>query len=85
MFMGIGDVKYDSAPLQVTQFEADIRIAEAQQRFILRKVVVEITVKVIHYHGGSQQCILNVIIMLKEVKKDYLFTIGDECPPKDLS
>ena len=28
MFMGVGDVQYDEAPLQVTQFEADIRIAE---------------------------------------------------------
>lgn len=28
MMMGIGDVKCDSAPLQVTQFESDIRILE---------------------------------------------------------
>ena len=28
MIMGIGDFKYDEAPLQVSQFESDIRIAE---------------------------------------------------------
>lgn len=28
MFMGIGDMIWDNAPLQVTQFESDVRIAE---------------------------------------------------------
>ncbi|MBE1162299.1 hypothetical protein [Dyella acidiphila] len=28
MFMGVGDAFFDRAPLQVTQFEADLRIAE---------------------------------------------------------
>lgn len=28
MIMGIGDLKYDDAPIQVSQFESDIRIAE---------------------------------------------------------
>ena len=28
MIMGIGDLSYDSAPIQVSQFESDIRIAE---------------------------------------------------------
>lgn len=28
MFMGVGDIEFDEAPLQVSQFEADLRIAE---------------------------------------------------------
>lgn len=38
--MGIGDLAYDSAPIQMSQFESDIRIAEA-----LDKVYIE--------HGGG--------------------------------
>lgn len=85
MFMGIGDVKYDSAPLQVTQFEADIRIAKE-----LTKIYVE--------HGGGGNNSESYTLpwwfagmhtkcdnFIKRGKKGYLFTIGDEeCPRKVL-
>lgn len=84
MFMGIGDVKYDSAPLQVTQFEADIRIAEQ-----LQKIYVE--------HGGGGNSTESYTLpwyfagmhtkcdaYIKRNKKGFLFTIGDEECPKEV-
>ena len=82
MFMGIGDVKFDSAPLQVTQFEADIRIAKE-----LTKIYVE--------HGGGGNNSESYTLpwwfagmhtkcdnFIKRGQKGYLFTIGDEECPK---
>ena len=35
MVMGIGDLKYDDCPIQASQFEADVRIAEALDRIYM--------------------------------------------------
>lgn len=83
MIMGIGDAKYDSAPLQVSQFEADLTIAKW-----LEKIYVE--------HGGGGNSIesyelpyyfafnhTSIDCFEKRGKKGYIFTIGDEeCPEK---
>lgn len=83
--MGIGDVLCDRAPLQVTQFEADIRIARQLRRLWLEK------------GGGGNACesytlpwyfaAMHTAIdcFEKRGKKGYLFTVGDEEPPMDLS
>ena len=84
-FMAIGDVDYDTAPLQVTQFESDIRQADA-----LRGLWLE--------HGGGSNSHESYILpwyfavekikadaIEKRGKKGFLFTMGDECCPKKLT
>ncbi|MCP5196932.1 MAG: hypothetical protein H6974_09135 [Gammaproteobacteria bacterium] len=85
MCLGIGDVLYDQAPLQATQFEADIRIARQLERLWLEK------------GGGGNACEsynlpwyfaamhTSIDCFEKRGKKGYLFTVGDEELPRDLS
>lgn len=79
MCMGIGDMMCDSAPLQVTQFEADIRIAEQLTDIWLERG-----------GGGNnhESYILPWYFAATKTdidcwnvrqKKGYLFTVGDEC------
>lgn len=85
MVMGIGDVTCDAAPLQATQFEADIRIA-AQ----LEEIYIE------HGGGGNSWESYNlpwyfaaqktsIDCLEKRGKKGYLFTVGDEQIPEALT
>lgn len=84
MFMGIGDVHVDRVPLQTSQYESDIRIAEQ-----LTKMYFE------GGGGGNDSESYNLawyftnfytdIDSIKHGRKGFLFTIGDECPPKDLT
>ncbi len=81
MFMGIGDVVCDQAPLQVSQFEADIRIAEQLKALFLEG------------GGGGNACesytlpwyfaALHTLTdaFEKRGRKGYLFTVGDEEVP----
>jgi hypothetical protein len=82
MFMGIGDVYCDRAPLQVSQFEADIRIAD------------QLTNLFLEHGGGGNRCESYTLPWYfaamktsldsyeKRKKKGYLFTVGDEEPPE---
>ncbi len=82
MAMAIGDAWCDRAPLQVTQFEADIRVAEQIQDIWIEGG-----------GGGNAYESYNLPwyfaamktatdAMQKRGKKGYLFTVGDEpCPP----
>lgn len=83
MFMALGDIRSDYAPLQVSQFEPDIRIIDQ-----LRNIYVE-------GHGGGNHTEsydlpwyfaahrTAIDSFSKRGKKGYLFTIGDELPPDE--
>jgi len=84
MFMGIGDVDYDRAPLQVSQFEADNRIVEQLTNLWLE-----------HGGGGNAHesydlpwyfAAMHTVhdAMEKRGKRGYLFTVGDEEVPEGL-
>lgn len=85
MFMAIGDANYDSAPIQVSQFEADKRIIDQLTRIYLE-----------HGGGGNNFESYNFAwyfagfhtatdSMEKRGKRGYLFTVGDEEFPGDLT
>ncbi len=80
MVMGVGDAYFDRAPLQASQFEADIRIAEQLKDIYLEKG-----------GGGNHFESYNLpwyfaatktdIDSVKRGKKGIIFTFGDEeCP-----
>ncbi|OLP46152.1 hypothetical protein [Rhizobium oryziradicis] len=78
MIMAVGDAKTDSAPLQVTQFEADIRVAEQARELWLEGGGGG--------NGGESYCAAHLFAAMKtatdaaekENRKGFLFTIGDE-------
>lgn len=85
MFMAIGDANFDSAPLQVSQFEADNRIVEQ-----LTQIYLE--------HGGGGNLFESYNLpwyfaayhtdhdsLKKRGKRGYLFTVGNERAPGDLT
>lgn len=85
MFMGIGDVIYDSAPLQVTQFEADIRIAEQLTNIWFEKGGggnLSESYTLPWYFAANHT---KIDCFEKRNKKGILFTIGDELPPDVLT
>lgn len=85
MFMGVGDANCDSAPLQVSQFEADNRIVKQ-----LTEIYLE------HGGGGNDFESYNLPWYFaaehtvhdsyeKRAKRGYLFTVGDEETPHALT
>jgi hypothetical protein len=78
MVMAVGDARCDAAPLQATQFEADIRLADQVRRLWLEGGGGG--------NGGESYSAAHVFAGLctdvdsvrNRGKKGYLFTIGDE-------
>ena len=86
MFMGIGDVAaYDEAPLQVTQFETDLRILDQLQK---------IWIEGCGGGNGSESYILAWYFAAKHTyvdswekrrEKGFIFTFGDDGPTLSLN
>jgi hypothetical protein len=83
--MGVGDATCDHAPLQVTQFEADIRIAEQLARIWLEKGGGGNTSE--SYDLPWYFAAMHTVIDCFEQRgrKGYLFTVGDEEAPAGLT
>lgn len=81
MVMAIGDAFCDRAPLQVSQFETDIRIAEQLKSLWLEGGgggnAFE-SYDIPWYFAGRRTAI---DCFEKRGKKGYIFTVGDEPPP----
>lgn len=85
LVMGIGDVIYDDAPLQASQFESDIRIGQQ-----LRDLWLESggggnnseSYSLPWYFAAKHT---SIDCFEKRGKKGYLFTFGDEMVPGDLT
>lgn len=85
MFMAIGDANSDQAPLQVSQFEADKRIIEQLTLIWLEKGGGGNNFESYNlpwYFGAFHTAHDSIE---KRGKRGYLFTVGDECAPADLT
>jgi hypothetical protein len=81
MVMAIGDSHYDDSPIQVSQFESDITIANWLEKVHVEKggggnnfESYDLPYYVAAYKTSTDS-------FEKRGKKGYLFTIGDEPPP----
>ena len=84
MCMGVGDAYSDDAPLQVTQFEADIRIATQLAQIWLEGKGGGNGGESYHLPWYFAARHTSIDCFEKRRKKGYLFTVGDENPHKVL-
>lgn len=84
MFQAIGDSTCDSAPLQVTQFESDIKIAQQLTELWFEKGGggngFE-SYPLVWYFAANHTSIDS---FTKRNKKGFIFTMGDDCYPSVL-
>jgi hypothetical protein len=81
----IGDAFCDTAPLQVSQFEADLRIAEQLEKLYLERGGGGNGSEgygLVHYFAAKHT---KVDSFDKRKKKGYLFTIGDDGPTPEVT
>lgn len=77
MAMGIGDVEYDDCPIQATQFESDVRIAEQMDKIYMEHGGGGNTYESYSaaWQFGIKQCKLDC---WKQGRKGIIITMGDE-------
>jgi hypothetical protein len=80
MFMGIGDAECDRSPMQISQFESGMRLADQ-----LTDIYLEGNGGGNHYEGYTFPWYMAAMhtkldCFDKRGKKGYLFTVGDEQP-----
>ena len=82
--MGIGDLDYDYSPIQISQFESDIRIAAHLDKlwFEFGGGGNSYESYTAAWYMGTRHCNLDC---WKRGKKGIIITMGDECPNPSLS
>lgn len=86
MFMGIGDcAALDRAPLQVSQFETDISMAKQLEKIWLEKGGGGNNYESYHLPWYFASQFTSIDCFEKRNKKGYIFTIGDEEAPPELT
>jgi hypothetical protein len=85
MFMALGDANCDSAPLQVSQFEADARIIEQLAEIWIEKGGGGNSFESYNlpWYFAARHTVHDAF--QKRGKKGYLFTVGDERVPTALT
>ena len=85
MFMGVGDATCDMAPLQVTQFETDLRMLEQLQQIWLegRGGGNSYESYILPWYFAGKHCKMDC--WEKRHEKGFLFTFGDEEPTPRLT
>ncbi|MEZ5816031.1 MAG: hypothetical protein R3D44_02990 [Hyphomicrobiaceae bacterium] len=78
MVMAVGDAECDQAPLQVTQFEADVRLAEQLKSLWIEGGGGGNAGESYHLPWYFAATRTSIDCLEKRGKKGYLFTIGDE-------